>query len=91
MATKQAYFDLNNGAKMPKVALGTWKVSELTNALSFYNLHGAKCFVPVQIFCVGPKIYLDSVPVTNILCQTKDDLHSVKLFFVLAKKVLKRH
>jgi len=25
MATKQAYFDLNNGAKMPKVALGTWK------------------------------------------------------------------
>ena len=29
-----------------------------------------KCFVPVQIFCVGPNIYLHIVPVTNIFCQT---------------------
>ena len=31
----------------------------------------AKYFVPVQIFCVGPKSYLHIVPVTNILCQIK--------------------
>ena len=30
-----------------------------------------KRFVPVQRFCVRPKIYLHIVPVTNILCQTK--------------------
>jgi hypothetical protein len=27
--------------------------------------------VPVQTFCVGTKIYLHIVPVTNILCHTK--------------------
>ena len=61
-------------------------------------LQVVKCFVPFQIFCVGPKIYLRIVPVTNILCQsqtfcarTKDDLHSVKLVFMLAQKFLKRH
>ena len=32
---------------------------------------GSKIFVPVQIFCVVPKIYLHIVPVTNILCQNK--------------------
>ena len=30
-----------------------------------------KYFVLVQIFCVGPKIYIHIVPVTNIFCQTK--------------------
>ena len=30
-----------------------------------------KCFVPVQIFCVGPKFFLHIMPVTNILYQTK--------------------
>ena len=34
-------------------------------------LQVAKCFVPVQIYCVGPKIYFYIVPVTNILFRTK--------------------
>ena len=34
-------------------------------------LQVAKWFVPFQIFCIGPKIYLHIVPVTSILCQTK--------------------
>ena len=52
-----------------------------------------KCFGLVQIFCVRPKIYLNIVPVTNILCQSqtfcarqKDDLHSV-IFFCVGTKV----
>ena len=61
----------------------------LTYALSFYmsqNVLGwSKCFVPDQ-----KSIY--------ILCQSqtfcarqKDDLHSVKLVFVMAQKFLKKH
>ena len=34
-------------------------------------LQVAKCFVPVPVFCVGPKINLHIVPATNIFCQTK--------------------
>ena len=37
-------------------------------------LQVTKCFLPVQIVCVGPKIYLYNAPVTNItniLYQTK--------------------
>ena len=41
--------------------------------------------------CARPKIYLRTWAVTNILCQTKNYLHSVKLVFVVAQKVLKRH
>ena len=48
-------------------------------------------FTGSKIFCARPKIYLHIVAVTNILCQKKDDLHSVKLVFVPAQKFLKRH
>ena len=39
-----------------------------STALCLVLLQVAKCFVPVHIFCVGPKIYLHIVPVTTILC-----------------------
>ena len=52
-------------------------------AFSFYS--SKKCFGLVQFFCARPKIYLPIVAVTNILCQTKYDLHSEKLFFVPAQ------
>ena len=41
------------------------------NYLCLVLLQVPKCFVPVQIFCVVPKICLCIVPVTNILCQNK--------------------
>ena len=50
-------------------------------------LHGATCFVPVQIFCVGTKIYLHIVQVRNILCQTKRSFASSKVGFCASTKV----
>ena len=50
-------------------------------------LQVAKCFVPVQIFCVGPKIYLHIVPVTNILCQNKKWFAFSKIGFCAGTKV----
>ena len=41
----------------------------------------------VQIFCVGPKIYLYIVPVTNILCQTKRWFAFSKIGFCASTKV----
>ena len=49
-------------------------------------LHGATCFVPVQIFCVGTKIYLHIVQVRNILCQTKRSFASSKVGFCASTK-----
>ena len=60
-----------------------------TNALSFYRsqnvLGWSKFFVPDQKF-----IYI--LWQSQTFCaRQKDDLHSVKLVFVLAQKFLKRH
>ena len=77
---KQAIYQLN---------LFVWSPIVKSNALSFYRSQNVLCwskfFELVQKF-----IY--------ILCQSqtfcarqKDDLHSVKLVFVPAQKVLKRH
>ena len=42
--------------------------------------------MPVQIFCVGPKIYLRIV--SQAFCaRQNDDLHSVKLIFCAGTKV----
>ena len=46
-----------------------------------------KYFVPVQIYCAGPKIYLHIVPVTNILCQTKRWIAFSKIGFCAGTKV----
>ena len=46
-----------------------------------------KCFVPVQIFCVVPKIYLHIVPVTNILCQNKRWFAFSKIGFCAGTRV----
>ena len=43
--------------------------------------------MPVQIFCVKPKIYLHIVPVTNILCQTKRWFVFSKIGFCASTKV----
>ena len=45
------------------------KMSFILSAFRVVLLQVAKCFVPVQILCVWPKIYLHIVPTTNILCQ----------------------
>ena len=62
---------------------------EETNALSFYRsqnvLGWSKFFVPDQKF-----IYILWQSQTFCAGQ-KDDLHSVKLFFVPAQKFLRRH
>ena len=50
-------------------------------------LQVAKCFVPVQNFCVGPKIFLHIVPVTNILCQAKRWFAFSKIGFCAGTKV----
>ena len=55
--------------------------------LCLVRLHGAKYFVPVQIFCVGPKIYLHIVPVTTILCQTRRWFECSKIAFFACTKV----
>ena len=62
----------------------------LKRHLCLVLLQVSKCFVPVQIFCVGPKIYLHIVSNKHFARQ-KDGLHSVKLFFVPTQKFLKRH
>ena len=63
--------------------------AELTYALSFYMSQNVLC---------QSKFFVSYQKVIYILCQsqtfcasTKDDLHSVKLVFVLAQKFLKRH
>ena len=43
--------------------------------------------MPVQIFCVGPKIFLHIVPVTNILFQTKWWFAFNKIGFCAGTKV----
>ena len=48
---------------------------------------GSKIFVPVQIFCIVPKIYLHIVPVTNILCQNKKWFAFSKIGFCAEIKV----
>ena len=50
-------------------------------------LQVAKCFVPIQIFCVRPKNYLHIVPVTNFLCQTKRWFAFSKIGFYAGTKV----
>ena len=50
-------------------------------------LQVAKCLMPFQIFCVGPKIHLHIVPVTNILCQTKRWFAFSKIGFCASIKV----
>ena len=52
-------------------------------------------FTGPKMFCASPNVLCHT---KNLLCQsqkfcarTKDDLHSVKLVFVLAQKFLKRH
>ena len=47
----------------------------------------AKCFVPIQMFYVRPKIYLHILPVTNFLCQTKRWFAFSKIFFCACTKV----
>ena len=66
-----------------------WQKGQHTYALSFYRsqdgLGWSKFFVPDQTF-----IYI--LWQSQKFCtRQKDDLHSVKLFFVLAQKFLKRH
>ena len=46
-----------------------------------------KHFGLVHIFCVGPKIYLQIVPVTNILCQTKRWFAFSRIGFCASTKV----
>ena len=50
-------------------------------------LQVATCFEPVQIFCVGPKIYSHIVPVTNMLCHTKRWFAFSKIVFCAGTKV----
>ena len=62
---------------------------DATHALSFYRSQNVLCrskfFVPDQKF-----IYI--LWQSQTFCaRQKDDLHSVKLVFVLAQKILKRH
>ena len=63
--------------------------SLLTNALSFYRSQNVLC---------RSKFFVSDQKFIYILCRSqtfcaiqKDDLHSVKLFFVPAQKFLKRH
>jgi hypothetical protein len=63
----------------------------VTFDLCLVLLQVPKCFGLVQIFCAKPKVYLHIVAVTNILCQTKNDLHSAKLYFVAGQKFFKGH
>ena len=63
--------------------------SSFTKALSFYRSQ--------NVFCQS-KFFVSDQKFIYILCQSqtfcarqKDDLHSVKLVFVLAQKFLKRH
>ena len=48
-----------------------------------------KCFVPVQIFCVRPKIYSQLCLPQTFCPGPKDNLHSVKLVFCAGTKVFK--
>ena len=69
--------------------IGSLQIGNISNALSFYRsqnvLGWSKFFVPDQKF-----IYI--LWQSQTFCaRQKDDLHSVKLFFVPAQKFLKRH
>ena len=55
-------------------------------------------FTGPKMFCAARFVFVSDQKYIYILCQSqtvcarpKDDLHSVKLFFVLAQKFLKRH
>ena len=68
---------------------GEWLRTEDSNALSFYRSQNVLCwskfFEPAQKF-----IYI-LCQLQTFCARQKDDLHSVKLVFVLAQKFLKRH
>ena len=77
------------GPWLAKICRGGPDKRLLTYALSFYRsqnvLGWSKFFVPDQKF-----IYI--LWQSQTFCaRQKDDLHSVKLFFVPAQKFLKRH
>ena len=61
-----------------------------SNYLCLVLLQVPKCFVLVQIFCARPKIYLDIVTVTNILCQTKRWFAFSKIGFCAGSKVFEK-
>ena len=63
-----AYWYFSQISKWVKTSCLFW---DIQSYLCLFLLQVPKCFVPVQIFCVVPKIYLHIVPVTNILCQNK--------------------
>ena len=65
-----------------------FKMFDVLNKIMPCPFTGLKMFGLVQIFCARPKIYLHFVAVTK---RQKDDLHSIELVFVLARKFLKRH
>ena len=60
---------------------GTCKRTRHFYALSFYR------FCAIQIFCVGPKIYLHIASVTKNLCQTKRWFSFSKMVFCAVTKV----
>ena len=67
--------------------ISTYECQMLIWFLCLVLLQVEKCFVLVQIFCVGPNIYLHIVPVTNILCQTKRWFAFSKIGFCAGTKV----
>ena len=56
-----------------------------------FLLQVPKCFGLVQIFCARPIIDLHIVPVPNLLCKTKSDLHSVNSILMPAQIFLNQH
>ena len=76
-----------------KVRILNWPIpwpiprNRLELHLCLVLLQVPKCFVPVQIFCVVPKIYLCIVPVTNIMCQNKRWFAFSKIGFCAGTKV----
>ena len=51
-------------------------------------LQVAKCFVPVQIFCVSPKIWLHLVPLQKLLCRHKNRFYWMQIIFLSGTKCL---
>ena len=47
-----------------------------------------KCFVPVQIFWVSPKIWLHLVPLQKLLCLHKNQFYWMQIIFLSGTKCL---
>ena len=79
-----SYFFLNSSAS--QTGPRSWKMTN--NNFSLFLLKIAKCFVPVQIFWVSPKIWLHLVPLQNLLCRHKKQFCWMLIIFLSYTKCL---